>query len=124
MKGQLRLLRYARPHWRGLMVILVTMVGAIGLEVLRPWPTKLLVDHVLGQQPVPEVFGHLPGPGGVEGLLLWVCAGTVLIFLVGMMMATASTYASVQLGQRMTYELGADLFLHLQRLSLVFHSRR
>jgi ATP-binding cassette subfamily B protein/subfamily B ATP-binding cassette protein MsbA len=34
------------------------------------------------------------------------------------------TRASVRLGQRMVYELGADLFLHLQRLSLLFHTRR
>jgi hypothetical protein len=32
--------------------------------------------------------------------------------------------ASVRLGQRIVYELGADLFLHLQRLSLLFHTRR
>jgi ATP-binding cassette subfamily B protein/subfamily B ATP-binding cassette protein MsbA len=128
MRGHWRLLRYVRPHWRGLAVVLATMALAIGLEVLRPWPTKLLVDQVLGQQPVPaavaDAVAALPGPPGVHGLLLWVCVGTVLIFLVGTLMSMVSTYASVRLGQRMTYDLGADLFLHLQRLSLVFHSRR
>ena len=30
--------------------------------------------------------------------------------------------ASVSVGQKMTYELGSDLFLHLQRMSLLFHA--
>ena len=66
----------------------------------------------------------LPGPGGVRGLLFWVCAGTVLIFFAGTLMAMATMSASVRLGQRMVFDLGADLFAHLQRLSLLFHSRR
>lgn len=104
------------------------MIVGIGLDVLRPWPTKLLVDQVLGQQPVPSQLGRLltalPGSQGVEGLLLWVCVSTVLIFLAGTLMAMANVSASVRLGQRMVYDLGADLFLHVQRLSLLFHNRR
>ncbi len=104
------------------------MIVGIGLDVLRPWPTKLLVDQVLGQQPVPSQLSRLltalPGPQGVEGLLLWVCVSTVLIFLAGTLMSMVNTSASVRLGQRMVYDLGADLFLHIQRLSLLFHSRR
>ncbi|HEY8459162.1 MAG TPA: ABC transporter ATP-binding protein [Blastocatellia bacterium] len=98
------------------------------VDVLKPWPTKLLVDHILGGQPLPEPVNRwlalLPGPGGKTGLLLWVCVSTVLIFLAGTLIAMASNYASVRLGRRVTYGLGADLFLHLQRLSLLFHSRR
>jgi ATP-binding cassette subfamily B protein/subfamily B ATP-binding cassette protein MsbA len=66
----------------------------------------------------------LPGPGGVEGLLFWVCISTVLIFLARTLVTMGSTASSVTFGQRMVYDLGADLFRHLQRLSLVFHSRR
>ena len=128
MRSQLRLLRYAVSHWRGLSVVLAAMVLSIALEILRPWPTKLLVDQVLGGQsmpaPVGAVLTYLPGPGGREGLLLWVCIGTVGLFLAGSALSMVSTVTSVALGQRMTYDLGADLFLHLQRLSLRFHSRR
>jgi ATP-binding cassette, subfamily B, bacterial len=128
MKRQLRLLRYVWPHWRGLGTVLVAMALAIGLDVLRPWPTKLLVDQVLGHQPVPTPLNRflaaLPGAHGLEGLLVWVCVSTVLIFLTRMLISMASTLASVGLGQRMSYDLGADLFLHVQRLSLLFHRRQ
>jgi ATP-binding cassette subfamily B protein len=128
MRKQLRLLRYVWPHWRDLQVILLTMTLWIGVDVLKPWPTKLLVDQILGGQPIPEPVNRwlavLPGPPGATGLLLWVCVSTVLIFLVGTLIAMASNYASARLGRRVTYSLGADLFLHLQQLSLLFHSRR
>ena len=128
MRTHWRLLRYVWPQWRALTVVLFTMALAVGLEVLRPWPVKFLVDHVLGQQVLPEpirsMVAVLPGAEGAKGLLLWVAISTVLIFLLGALLSMASTVASVVAGQRMTYDLAADLFLHLQRLSLVFHSRR
>jgi ATP-binding cassette subfamily B protein len=126
--AQFRLLRYLWPHWKDLGIVVITTAVAVGLEVLRPWPTKLLVDQILGQQPLPESLARLllwlPGSSGVRGLLFWVCACTVLIFFAGTLMTMATMSASVRLGQRMVFDLGADLFAHLQRLSLGFHSRR
>lgn len=125
---QLRLLRYVRPHWRNMATVLLTMVLSIFLSVLTPWPTKLLVDQVLGQQPVPQWLSQslsiLPGPHGLEGLLFWVCISTVLLFIAGSLLGVLSNAASVKFAQHITYDLGADLFLHLQKLSLLFHSRR
>lgn len=128
LKTQLRLLRYVLPHWRELKMILITMALAIGVDVLQPWPMKILVDDILGKQRAPEWLSRmivaLPGPAGDGGLLLWVCIGTVLIYVLHTVVSMANTYATVGLGRRMTYNLGADLFLHLQRLSLKFHSRQ
>ncbi len=128
MLAQFRLLRYVWPHWRDVVVVLFMTGLAVAVDVLRPWPMKFLVDNVLGQQPLPDAvaaaLGRLPGPGGREGLLLWVVVGTLLLFFAGTLLAMVQTAASVRLGQRLVYELGADLFLHLQRLSLSFHSRR
>src|SRR4029453_14730122 len=108
-------------------VLAMTALG-VGLEVLRPWPMKLLVDHVLGSAPVPGVLAdlgtRLPGPGGPGAPLLAGTAGTLLLFGASTVVTMVQSSASVRLGQRVVYELGADLFLHLQRLSLPFHSRR
>jgi ATP-binding cassette subfamily B protein/subfamily B ATP-binding cassette protein MsbA len=126
--SQFRLLRYLWPHWKALGIVVATTLAGVGLEVLRPWPTKILVDQVLGQQPLPESLAWallwLPGVDSVRGLLFWVCACTVLIFFAGTLMMMATLSASVRLGQCMVFDLGADLFAHLQRLSLLFHSRR
>jgi ATP-binding cassette subfamily B protein/subfamily B ATP-binding cassette protein MsbA len=103
------------------------MAVTVGLDVLRPWPTKILVDHVLGGQPLSGPLAELwggPGPGSLSHLLFWTCAATVLIFLARAAVGMVNAAVSVPLGQRMVYDLGADLFRHVQRLSLLYHSRR
>jgi ABC-type multidrug transport system fused ATPase/permease subunit len=128
MKTLWRLLSYARPHWRGLVVVAVTMAVTVALDVLRPWPTKILVDHVLGTEPLTGALGNflawLPGPGSAAGLLFWACMGTVLIFAARAVVGMVNAAASVTLGQRMVYDLASDTFAHAQRLSLLYHSRR
>src|SRR5262249_33672071 len=128
LRSKLRLLRYALPYWRGWIVIAATMLAGVGMNVLKPWPTAVLVDHVLGDKAiapgVSRVLAFLPASAGREGLLLWVTIGTVAIFLLGWVVGTINGWALLGVGQRMTYDVGADLFLHLQKLSLLFHSRR
>jgi ATP-binding cassette, subfamily B, bacterial len=123
-RRQLRLLRYVRRHLRSLAVVISTMLANIGLELLKPWPLALVVDNILGDSPIPDALKILPGAGSERGLLVWVAAGTVLIFLLGTATHMLYTYYSLQLGQRMTFSLAADLFAHLQRMSLLFHRRR
>ncbi len=118
-------------------IVLLAIVFHVGLDVLRPWPVRLLVDNIAGRLGVPTPTGEeplapritqwlagLPSPFGLDPLFFWVCVSTVAIFLAGGLVSLVSTWASVGLGHRMTYDVGARLFLHLQRLSLVFHSRR
>lgn len=128
MARQLRLLRYARPHWHRVAIVLLTMLVGIGLDVLHPWPLKLLVDNVLGGQALPpeldRLLAGLPGPHGRDGLLVWVVVSTIVIFLLSTLVSMWHTVAAVVLGQRLTYDLSSDLFMHLQRLSLIFHSRQ
>jgi ATP-binding cassette, subfamily B, bacterial len=122
-----RLFPYVWPHRRDFLVVLVAMAATVGLEVLRPWPTKLLVDDVLGASgptSLTAIRAWLPGAESIEGLLAWTCITTVLIVAAGAVSAMIQTVASVRAGQRMVYDLAADLFLHLQRLSVLFHSRR
>jgi ATP-binding cassette, subfamily B, bacterial len=123
-----RLLPYLRAHPREIGIILGAMVAGVAVDLLRPWPMKLLIDHVLGGQPLSPGFAALlaalPGGQSTGGLLAWASVATVVIFLGGSTLATLSLVTSVRLGQRMVYALGADLFAHVQRLSLAFHSRR
>ncbi len=123
-RRQLRLLRYARPHWRGLAVLIATMLANIALDLLRPWPLKLVLDNVLADNPIPGVLTALPGVDDPHGLLVWVAVATILIFLLGTATEMAYTYCSLLMGQRMTFSLATDVFSHLQRLSVLFHTRR
>jgi ATP-binding cassette subfamily B protein/subfamily B ATP-binding cassette protein MsbA len=127
MKILARLLPYAWPHRRDLAIVLVSLLVAAALEVVRPWPAKLLVDDVLGVTPSPTVAAvraWFPGAADALGMLAWVAAATIVIVAAASVVAMILTVVAVRVGQRMVYDLAADLFLHLQRLSLIFHSRR
>jgi ATP-binding cassette subfamily B protein len=122
------LTRYAVRRWGGLIAVLATMVAKIAVDLLKPWPLKILVDHGLGDGPLPPLLatlaGWLPGPLTRESFVAWSVAATVGLFLAGWAVTVASTYAAIGFGQRMVYDLATDVFSHLQRLSLRFHSRR
>src|SRR4051812_8835846 len=122
------LLRYPLRRWPGMMAMLTTMLLKIGLDLLKPWPLQLLVDNVLDDKPLPrQAAGALAlvgVPATRDGLLTVVVAATLLLFLAGWATGLANTYAGITFGQRMVYDLAADLFAHLQRLSLRFHSRK
>jgi ATP-binding cassette subfamily B protein len=116
---------YAGPHWRALVLLIATMLADIGLDLARPWPLKLVIDNVLGHHPTPRFLtSTLPGSAAPHGLLIWAAGGTVAVFGIGAVSKMLYTYQSLRVGQRMVFELSSDLFAHLQRLSLVFHSRR
>src|SRR5262249_31937756 len=121
-------LGYARRHPRALAGVLAAMLLKVGLDVLKPWPLKVLIDHVVGDRPMSEGIarsvGLLPGAGTPEGLLTWCVAGTVLLFVLTWAAGLGVALANLGCGQRMVYDLQADLFGHMQRLSLRFHSRK
>jgi ATP-binding cassette, subfamily B, bacterial len=121
---QLRLLRYARPHWRGLSLMLSAMLIDVGLNLARPWPLKVLIDNVIGSHRIPHWLTQVPGADSRHGLLVWVVVVEVVIFLAGTLATMAADFFSLKLGQQMTWSLAGDLFRHLQRLSLQFHTKR
>jgi ATP-binding cassette subfamily B protein len=115
-------LSYARKRRSALAVVLLALLGKIGLDLLKPWPMKILVDYGLQGQPLPsELAGAVASR---EDLLTWCVAATVVLFLLSWALGLAAAVANLQFGQGMVYDLAADLFGHLQRLSLRFHSRR
>jgi ATP-binding cassette subfamily B protein len=123
-RRELRLLRYARPHWHGFAGMLLAALSGVAINLARPWPLKLLIDNVIDGKPIPHWLSFLPSADSRHGLLGWVVAAEVAIFLAGTIATMATSYASLTLGQRMTWSLAGDLFRHLQRLSLQFHSKR
>ena len=122
----LRLTRYARPEAGGLVVIGLLTLAGIGLDLLKPWPMKVIVDNALHGQPLPSGITSLtalPGAATPFGLLAWMAAATVLLFIAAQALRMLQNYVQTGVGARMLYALGAELFDHVQRLSLAFHSR-
>ena len=125
LRRQARLLRYAGPHWRAILLLIGTMAIDIALDLAKPWPLALVIDNVVGHHATPKVLTSvLPGSATPHGLLLWATIATVLLFVLGTASSTFYNYLSLRIGQSMVFDLATDLFAHLQRLSLTFHSRQ
>ncbi len=121
-------LHYALRRPVPLLSVLVTMALQVGLNVLKPWPMVFLIDYVLGGKAMPGIgkwiVDQLPGAHTPTSLIGWSVAATVVIFLLSWAVGLANEYAGISLGQRMTYDLAADLFTRLQHLSLRFHTSK
>lgn len=120
-------LRHVRVHAPSLVVLGLATLAGIAVEVLSPWPLKLIVDHVFTSAPLPAHLGwlsKLPGASTPAALLLWLAASTVVLFVVRRIVEIAESYLQAGVGARMVYGLARELFDRLQRLSLRFHSRQ
>ena len=124
----LRLLPYAAPQWPQLAVIIALSIAVAATAALQPWPLKLLVDHALGSQPLPDALQRWlagAGIGSVAATLVAVAAlATLAVFALEAAIDAVLTLAWARAGQRMVYTLAGDLFQQLQRLSLGYHARR
>jgi len=126
-----RLLPYARPQWIGLCGILSMMLLQTGAAALQPWPLKMILDHVFTGLPFPDVVVRLSAAAGFDGLqarsptvLLAYFAGvSVVLFIVRQGLKVAQNYVTSGVGMEMVANLRADVFDHLQRLSLRYHAR-
>jgi len=111
-----RVLRYYRPFLgQTILGLFVSLVG-IGLNLLKPWPFKLIVDDFLR-----------PGPTARSDWRTWIpllCLSLIVIQLFWGMMNWITNYLFVKIGLQALLKLRTDLYSYLQSLSLKFHDAR
>ncbi len=112
-----RVLQYYRPFLgQTLFGLLLTLCG-IGLNLLKPWPFKIIVDDILSKNPHP-VFGNSPR------LVPLLCLALVGIQLTWGLLNMATNYLFVRIGLQALLKLRTDLYAYLQSLSLKYHDAR
>ena len=116
-----RLAHYLRPY-RVPFAIALGQVGLMSaIDLLRPWPLKVVVDTVLGDHPAPLGLDRAFG----KPALLALCAiGLVVLQALLAALSYSNNQRTITIGQRMVNDLRSDLYQHLQRLSLSFHANR
>ena len=111
-----RVLRYYRPFLgQTIFGLLLSLIG-IGLNLLKPWPFKIIVDDFLRASPA------IPGNWRVWIPLL--CLGLVAIQLLWGIINWITNYLFVKIGLQALLKLRTDLYSYLQSLSLKYHDAR
>src|SRR5437763_7406637 len=117
-----RVFRYYRPFLPQTVAGLVLSLIGIALNLLKPWPFKIIVDNVLGagSKFQSEYWIVMPKTRAIVALCL---ALVVIQFLWGVI-NWATNYILVKAALETLLKLRTDLYAHLQRLSLKFHDTR
>ena len=118
-----RVVPYIRPYRRLAVTSLVLMVASAGMALLAPWPLALLLDTVLGNEPLPSLLGWMGGLGTYD--LLGIAVGAGLLFTaVEHGLAVVDDYVNTKLDQSMVLDLRSEMFRHAQRLSMAYHDSK
>jgi len=112
---------YLKPYRLPFVWALAQVLLISAFELLKPWPLKIIIDHVLSKKPVPWEFAQT---WSAEGLLFFACSSLILIYLFSGGLRVLNDYKTILIGQRMVNDLRHDLYSHIQRLSLSFHNRQ
>ena len=112
---------YLKPYWPAFSFALGQVLFISALELLKPWPLKIIIDNVLSGKPLPwgPAVGWSP-----HRLLLFSCIGLVIVYVILGGIRILNDYTTIRIGQGMVNDLRRDLYSHLQRLSLSFYHRQ
>lgn len=128
-----RVLQYYRPFLLRTIFALFLSLCGIGINLLKPWPVKFIVDNILptftGRDYSRQTYGfdvlglHAP----VLPVSTWIallCLSIVLLHLVAAALGWVTTYVFVKIGLEALLKLRTDLYSYLQSLSLKYHDAR
>lgn len=116
---------HLRPHRRTLLIAVLAMLGASVMEVLRPWPLKIIFDGLLipGEKPDAITGWALETFGADNGLLAAASLAILMIAVIGGIFAFFQSFLIAATGQKVVAEIRLGLYCHIQRLSHSFHDQ-
>src|SRR5678815_5192608 len=65
-----------RPHWKAMTLALAAVAVGVAMDLLEPWPIKMVIDYLLQSKPMPD---------WMTGIVGWIGSGNmaILYFAVG-----------------------------------------
>jgi ATP-binding cassette subfamily B protein/subfamily B ATP-binding cassette protein MsbA len=108
-----------------LLLAAVCTLGVSGMELLKPWPIKIILDHVIIGKRLPAAlrFVDVVTHGSRVTLLVYASGSILLIALGAGLSSYSQIFITSAIGYETVYALRRQLFAHLQTLSLTFHNR-
>jgi ATP-binding cassette subfamily B protein len=123
-----RIVRRFWPHIRTQRSLitgsLLALVAEVGLRLLEPWPLKFVFDHIFASAPLGDLLTRFAVPAR-SPLALLTFATVAMVTVTGLRALAdyVNTIGFALVGNRVLAEVRAELYCHLQCLSLAFHDR-
>jgi ATP-binding cassette subfamily B protein/subfamily B ATP-binding cassette protein MsbA len=119
-----RILGYYRPFAGRILGAFLLLGVATGLNLLKPWPLKFVVDSVLASPQGSIAVPFLPGTWSFAAALALTCGALIGIHLLWGAVNLAQTYALIEIGLKALLRVRTELYAYLQSLPLRFHDAR
>jgi ATP-binding cassette, subfamily B, bacterial len=115
-------LRSAKKH---LVLASGCLFGVTLMQLVAPWPLKLILDYILLQKPAPPSLAFLSEL--YHAWPLTVLAGlaasiAVIAIMIGAL-SYAQSFVTSKIGHHLVFTIRQHLFSHVQGLSLSFHAQ-
>ncbi|MGD8809645.1 MAG: ABC transporter transmembrane domain-containing protein, partial [Gammaproteobacteria bacterium] len=121
-----RLVLEARGYWRHIVAILLLDALATPIALLTPVPLKIVVDSVLGSEPLPSFLAAwFPESwANASGMLFLAVFLLVLTAILTQVRGLGSSLLRAYAGGKLVLNFRTRLFRHAQRLSLGYHDTK
>ena len=118
-----RLLTYLRPYRVQVAIALIAIVLKAGADVLGPYLTKVAIDKYLAShREAHSLLDRFLSPRPLTGIAQ-LAAMYVGLLLFSFLLEFAQTYIMQWTGQKVMFDLRAQIFRHLQKLHIAFFDR-
>jgi ATP-binding cassette subfamily B protein len=101
-----RVLRYARPYWRRMVLFLLTVIGVALVSTANPLLFKQLLDDAI--------------PNGDQGLVTLLGVVALGLAVAESVLRLTQRWFSARIGEGLIRDLRVDLFDHVQRMPVQF----
>jgi ATP-binding cassette, subfamily B, bacterial len=101
-----RIMVYARPHWKSVVLVIITIVAISLIELIPPLLFRELIDHVLPNRDVQR--------------LNWLAGAMLVLPILSGLISIVQRHYSAKAGEGIIYDLRQSMYGHLQRMSLRF----
>jgi ATP-binding cassette, subfamily B, bacterial len=122
-----RLLLQVKPYWFHIVGTFLLDLLSTPLALLTPLPLKIVVDNVIGSQPLPSFLDALLPESLTRSkttLLVFAASFVVFIAILRPLLGLASSLLRTYTSEKMVLEFRARLLHHAQCVALSYHDSR
>lgn len=116
--------KQVKPYSKWLLLIFIAMLVETIMGLAAPWPLKIIIDNVIGNQPLPLWISWVKGFGLQGGKMAWASSAAILLVVITIIGAIAgyiNSYFTESVSQYIANDVRIQVYHHLQRLSLSYY---
>ena len=109
---------HSRSYLKWFLLAYSALFASVMMNLLKPWPLKLILDHILLSKPLSRMMTPLNSLAGNDKLVLlaFLSLGIVVIFFLEGLFSFIRKYYLVRAGESTVNDIRQEVFAHLQML--------